>query len=97
MKKIYKSAFAALLAAGIVFAPMGFSKTEAENVRTEKLDLGNYYAFWTDWEGMEDTVLAEGTTETYSFDDRRWNGLPSVCLTEGGRLLAGFLTANLTL
>lgn len=94
MKKIYKSAFAALLAAGIVFAPMGFSKTEAENVQTEKLDLGNYYAFWTDWEGMEDTVLAEGTTETYSFDDRRWNGLPSVCLTEGGRLWAGFMTGG---
>ena len=40
MKKIYKSAFAALLAAGIVFAPMGFSKTEADNVQTEKLELG---------------------------------------------------------
>ena len=52
MKKIYKSAFAVLLAAGIVFAPMGVSKTEAENIQTEKLDLGNYYAFWTDWEGM---------------------------------------------
>ncbi len=59
-----------------------------------KMDLGNYWAFWTDWDGAKDTTLSSSTKETYDPMDRLWSGLPTVCLTEGGRLWAGFMTGG---
>lgn len=67
---------------------------EAAQEIPAKQDLGNYYAFWTNDEGVGEQTLAAGTDETYSFADRKWNGLPTVCLTEGGRLWAGFMTGG---
>lgn len=84
----------AVLAAGAMIASPVVAREARAAEAAEKLDLGNYYAFWTDWEGIEEQPLASGATETYAFDDRRWNGLPSVCLTEGGRLWAGFMTGG---
>lgn len=83
---------AALVAVCAIGAPTRAAADEAPALT--KLDLGNFYAFWTDWEGAATATLAAGSDETYSFDDRRWNGLPSVCLTEGGRLWAGFMTGG---
>ena len=61
---------------------------------SNKMDLGNYWAFWTDWSGAKDATLSSSTNETYDPMDRKWSGLPTVCLTEGGRLWAGFMTGG---
>lgn len=93
MKKTIGLFGAAAFAFSVLFCSLPAFTAGAETAR-EKLDLGNFYAFWTDWEGMESQTVASYTTETYAFSDRRWNGLPTVCLTEGGRLWAGFMTGG---
>lgn len=97
MKKLFAIFGAALLAAAIVTPALPVSAAAldaAPAVQKEKLDLGNFWGFWTNWEGMEEQTLSTTATETYAFEDRRWNGLPTVCLTEGGRLWAGFMTGG---
>lgn len=93
MKKTIAVISAACAVAAVCFAPAAGVTAGAAEAH-EKLDLGNYYAFWTDWAGIEEETLASDTTETYAFEDRRWSGLPTVCLTEGGRLWAGFMTGG---
>lgn len=92
-----KKSIGILCAAAFVFAsilsPVSAVIARAEET-AEKLDLGNFYAFWTDWNGIEEQTIASSTTETYAFEDRQWNGLPTVCVTEGGRVWAGFMTGG---
>lgn len=93
MKKIFALLCFSCVVTASFFAPATGLKASAGSAH-EKQDLGNCYAFWTNWEGMSETPVASGKTETYAFEDRKWNGLPTVCLTEGGRLWAGFMTGG---
>lgn len=92
MKKTFGILCAAAIVCAAALSPVT-APAKADGA-AEKLDLGNFYAFWTDWEGMESQTVASDATETYAFEDREWNGLPTVCLTEGGRLWAGFMTGG---
>ncbi|MBQ9481223.1 MAG: exo-alpha-sialidase, partial [Clostridia bacterium] len=75
--------------------PFQTGKTEAKaEGEFEKMDLGNYWAFWSNFEGVETSRIAPDVKETYAFGDRRWFGLPTVCLTDGGRLWIGFMTGG---
>ena len=69
MKKLFAVCGAAFMAAALaapavqVFA----AAADAPAVQAEKLDLGNFWGFWTNWEGMEDLTLSATATETYAF------------------------------
>lgn len=93
MKRVLKLLIC-LVAFLITVSPLKINSVSAEKSYSDMQNLGNFNAFWTNWEGVENTPLASGASETYKVSDRHWAGLPSVCLTEGGRLWCGFMTGG---
>ena len=45
-------------------------------------------------EGVTERPIADGTTETYAESDRKWQGLPTIAVTPGGRMWCAWQTGD---
>jgi len=61
----------------------------------EIISRGNFNFFWSNQSGVLDMKIASSTEETYHPNDRKWNGLPSITVTPGGRLWAVWMTGGM--
>ena len=50
--------------------------------------------FWSTEEGVTERPIADGTTETYAESDRKWQGLPTIAVTPGGRMWCAWQTGD---
>ena len=50
--------------------------------------------FWSTEAGVTEQPIAEGTTETYAESDRKWQGLPTIAVTPGGRMWCAWQTGD---
>lgn len=75
----------------------------ARNVRmakgltaTEPSDLGggDIVYYWSNQPGVLEKPIAANTSETYAESDRKWQGLPTLALTDGGRMWCVWQTGD---
>jgi hypothetical protein len=59
------------------------------------ISRGNFEFFWSNQPGVLDKTIASDTTETYNPNERKWNGLPAITITPGGRLWAVWMTGGM--
>ena len=50
--------------------------------------------FWSTEPGVTERPIAEGTSETYAETDRKWQGLPTIAVTPGGRMWCAWQTGD---
>ena len=50
--------------------------------------------FWSTESGVTERPIAEGTSETYAEADRKWQGLPTIAVTPGGRMWCAWQTGD---
>ena len=66
------------------------------SIKAETGDMGNGDLFyhWSNEEGVQDTKISTNSSETYTETDRKWQGIPAVHLTKGGRLWCAIQTGD---
>lgn len=78
---------AAVLATAALCAPV--LPSVAAEAETEPV-----VGFWSTEEGVLERPIASGTTETYAESDRKWQGLPTIAITPGGRMWCAWQTGD---
>ncbi len=85
MKKI------SLVAAGLILAStLSPALSTAVGFAAEAPVVGH----WSTEEGIVDSPVASGASETYAEEDRMWQGLPSIAVTPKGRMWCAWQTGD---
>ena len=51
-------------------------------------------SYWSSDPGVTEMPVSEGASETYAETDRKWQGLPTIAVTPGGRMWCAWQTGD---
>lgn len=93
MKKLFASilAGALLLSAGVFSGKQ--SGVQAQEITTQAEEM-KVIGFWSSEAGVKERKVSSNSDETYAEESRRWQGLPTIAVTEGGRMWCAWQTGD---
>lgn len=93
MKKLFATmlAGALLLSAGVFCGKQSGLKTQEMITQAEETYV---QGFWSSEAGVKERKVSSTSNETYAEESRRWQGLPTIAVTEGGRMWCAWQTGD---
>lgn len=93
MKKLFASilAGALLLSVGVFSGKQ--SGVQAQKITTQAEEV-KVTGFWSSEAGVKERKVSSNSDETYAEESRRWQGLPTIAVTEGGRMWCAWQTGD---
>lgn len=91
-KRLYKTLI--LVLSLVIILPINLLKVQASTNEIKYEERGELVFFWSNQEGVLDSVIPGDDQETYAPSSRKWNGLPSIVVTPNGRLWAVWMTGG---
>ena len=93
MKKLFATmlAGALLLSAGVFCGKQSGLKTQEMITQAEETYVRG---FWSSEAGVKERKVSSTSNETYAEESRRWQGLPTIAVTEGGRMWCAWQTGD---